>query len=441
MANASDTTFLEAEDHPLADSIPFAPPRRRLGDVHVSRWLLALLLLAPWGVVAALLTAVGLGFHIERGPSVPAAGSQAVPGNPGAWGQLECRTIRIDLPDEFVFVPPPNQPPVRWFFHGSSREQAVEFMKSAGITPVQQALLEKAKWTPDPQGVAVEPGDEFILSLPADTRAKIYSELIEFDENSRQIDPVWFEKGQVDERLKESGLAPSSIALLKSLLYPQGDSLLLFADFEPALRRLPNDAQRRLFMNAVSRKRAVLAGLHVTAESNMESIIDYWGADGRKKDVGPLLRALRHEGDSKINIVCLLPTFARERLYTYPLTASADVPGHKEDCFWSAMNFFNETPDNRVNDMSYLKQVLTTDYAAINQPTQMGDLIFLATPKDAVIHAAVYIADDLVFTKNGESYTQPWILMHMEDMLDTYAVKHPHNGPLKPLFYRKKTLF
>ena len=245
----------------------------------------------------------------------------------------------------------------------------------------------------------------------------------------------------MEDRLKDSGLSPSSIQLLKTLLYPQGDSLLLFADFEPALRRLPNDAERRLFMNAVSRKRAVLAGLRVTSESNMESIVDYWGAGGRKKDVGPLLHALRHEGDSKINIVCLLPNFARERLYTYPLTAGVDASGHKEDCFWSAMNFFNETPDNRVNDMSYLKQVLTTDYAAINQATQMGDLIFLATPKDAVIHAAVYIADDIVFTKNGESYTQPWILMRMEDMLDTYNVKHPHSGPLKTIFYRKKTLF
>ena len=171
--------------------------RGRSDAVRVSRWLLALVILAPWAVVAALLTAVGLGFHVERGKSLLAtAGSQAVPGKPAAWGQLECRTIRIDLPDEFVFVPPPNQPPVHWFFHGSSREQTVEFLKSAGITPAQQALLEKAKWTPDPQGVAVEPGDEFILSLAADARAKIYSQLVEFEENLRQIDPVWFERGK-----------------------------------------------------------------------------------------------------------------------------------------------------------------------------------------------------------------------------------------------------
>ena len=45
------------------------------------------------------------------------------------------------------------------------------------------------------------------------------------------------------------------------------------------------------------------------------------------------------------------------------------------------------------------------------------------------IHAAAYVADDMVFTKNGESCTQPWILMHMQDMIDTYAVKHPDQRP------------
>ena len=31
--------------------------------------------------------------------------------------------------------------------------------------------------------------------------------------------------------------------------------------------------------------------------------------------------------------------------------------------------------------------------------------------------------------------------LHMQDMIDTYAVKHPGSGPLKTIFYRKKTLF
>jgi hypothetical protein len=413
------------------------------GHFHVSRWFLASLMVAPWVIVAALLTLMSLGVRFERSKfaAAVASDSQVVPGKPGHWGQLEYRSLRIDLPDEFVFVPPPDQPPVHWVFHGYTKEKALEFLQASGITPAQRALVEKATWKTEAENVSVEPGDEFILSLKPDVRAKIYLTLVEFEENSRQIDPVWFRVGQVDDRLKDCSLSTSSIELLKSLLYPQGQSLLLFADFEPALRRLPNDEERKLFMNAVSRKRTLLAGLHVTPDSNMEAIIDYWGVGGRKKNVTPLLRALHHEGDAKVNIVCLLPDFPRDHIYMHPFSNSVDPAGLKQDCFWSAMNFFNDPPDNRVNDMNYLRDLLKTDYSAINQPTQLGDVVFLATAKDAVIHAAAYIADDVVFTKNGESYTQPWIFMHMEDMMDTYVVKHPSSGTLKALYYRKKTLF
>jgi hypothetical protein len=50
------------------------------------------------------------------------------------------------------------------------------------------------------------------------------------------------------------------------------------------------------------------------------------------------------------------------------------------------------------------------------------------------------VADDLVFTKNGEDFRQPWILMRMADMMDTYAVKYPNSGTLVPQFFRKKSL-
>ena len=310
VANTSDTSFLLAEEPAQGDSAHVCPAAAIRPEVTCVALVACVCWFSRRGRLwRLLLAAIGLGVHFQRRQviAIPPSPRRAVPGKPGTWGQLEYRTIKIDLPDEFVFVPPPNQPPVRWFFHGSNREQATEFLKSAGMAPAQLAIIEKAKWTPDPRGVVVEPGDDFILSLAADARAKIYSQLVEYDENSRQIDPVWFEKDRVDDRLKDSGLLPSSIELLKTLLYPQGDSLLLFADFEPALRRLPNDGERRLFMNAVSRKRTVLAGLHITAESNMESIIDYWGAGGRKKERRlRCLRALRHENDSKINIVCLL---------------------------------------------------------------------------------------------------------------------------------------
>ena len=37
-----------------------------------------------------------------------------------------------------------------------------------------------------------------------------------------------------------------------------------------------------------------------------------------------------------------------------------------------------------------------------------------------MIHAGAYVADDLVFTENGEDVRQPCDVMHMEDMIDSY---------------------
>ncbi len=229
--------------------------------------------------------------------------------------------------------------------------------------------------------------------------------------------------------------------MLKRLLYPQGDKKHLFADFEPATRCLPSDAERKHFMKAVSRKRAVLARLRLDPDADVEKIAQYWGIAGRRKDVLPLLEALhRVERDCTLNVVCLLPSFARDRLYRYPF-AAPDANGVKEDCYWSAFNFFNNTPDNRINDFSYMGEVLRRDYYRIEGPSQLGDLIFLAVGAEKnAIHVAAYVADDLVFTKNGEDLRQPWMLMHMADMIESYAVKYPNGGTLDRQFFRKKSL-
>ena len=144
----------------------------------------------------------------------------------------------------------------------------------------------------------------------------------------------------------------------------------------------------------------------------MEALAAYWGVNGRRKDITPLLESMRRvEGGCGINLICLLPNFARERLYNHPYT-TMDPAATKQDCFWSAFNFFKDVPDDRFNDMAYVRRVLDAEYYKILEPSQLGDLILLTTHDMTVVHAAAYVADDLVFTKNGSAYTQPWILMH-----------------------------
>ena len=151
------------------------------------------------------------------------------------------------------------------------------------------------------------------------------------------------------------------------------------------------------------------------------------------------MRCIVSNNGYEINVVFLLPNFARDHIYRHPFT-SIDDKGVKQDCFWSAFNFFNETSDNRFNDMAYIRDVVSRDYYQIQEPSQLGDLILVPAEDKTVIHAASYVADDLVFTKNGEDFRQPWILMHMEDMIDSYLVKYPKSGTLKPEFFRKKGL-
>ena len=49
-----------------------------------------------------------------------------------------------------------------------------------------------------------------------------------------------------------------------------------------------------------------------------------------------------------------------------------------------------------------------------------GDILLLMNDRNEIKHSAVYLADDLVFTKNGNNYRQPWMLMHIPDLLATY---------------------
>ena len=73
-----------------------------------------------------------------------------------------------------------------------------------------------------------------------------------------------------------------------------------------------------------------------------------------------------------------------------------------QDCFWSAYNFFNDPPDNSVENTHSVVQ-LNREYDRISNPSQLGDLMILTTRDGVPIHAAVYLADDIYFTKNGVS--------------------------------------
>ncbi len=429
---------------------------------------LALLLLAPWAVLVLLAwtardrSSAPAGSPADPPPTLAAGHSPAQPthhsaeraggvssgavvsngrvelGKPGRWGQLKYTRIAIELPEEFVYVPPRSDDrEVRWFFKGFTRDQFVALLESIDLG---DELLEKLLAAPcesAPDGLWVTPGDAVILALNPEARASLYSILVGFKENALYIDPFCYRPALLNERLERSGLTDQSLSLFKDLLYHHGPSLLLFADVEPALRKITDETEQRRFVKTISRRTTLLASLRITPDSNVAELVAYWGVGGRAKDLEPLLDSLRRvEGGTMLDVLHLLPRFVRQRLYTYP-PAVDETTVAKQDCFWSAFNMFNDEPDDRYADMNYAAEVLQTDYRHIVSPSQLGDLIFLATEDGTAVHAAAYIADDIVFTKNGAMYTQPWILMPLDDMVAIYSIPYPSDRPLKVHYYRR----
>jgi hypothetical protein len=418
----------------------------RAVHIHLSHKMLiilAILLISPCLIVSAALSYS----RVFRAGNKPLSSHsdetspQARLGNPGPWGQLLYVNVMIDIPDEFVILPPPDQPPLRWFFKDYSKEKVIELLKSADISQAQIDKIDPdTAWKSEDNGTWLTPGDELILSLNPDGRSKIYSILLANSENSEQMDPVWFQPETLDKQLSESGLAESSIKLLKSMLYRNGSPLLLFADKDAALHQIADDSERRLFIKTISRKATLMARLKIDAESDVEALAGYWGVGGRHKDVLPLINSIqRLEGGLNMSLIYLLPHFIRDHLYMYPFP-SPDLQAPKQDCFWSAFNAMSTQPDDRFSDTQFAGQTLIKDYYNIAQPSQLGDLVFLSDSDNQAIHAAVYIADDIVFTKNGFHCTQPWILMHLKDMVETYTARLPTGKQLKVVYYRQKNL-
>jgi hypothetical protein len=201
------------------------------------------------------------------------------------------------------------------------------------------------------------------------------------------------------------------------------------------LTKLSKDQQMRV-LKAVSGQRTLSLTLHVDKDDNIAELTEYWGRGRRSKDVRPLLESLaKIKGGGAIDIAHLLPGFARSRLYTYP-TPSTSEGSRLQNCHWTAFNFFSQMPDDRFTNLEDSLEELRENYYPIYRNPALGDLVVFSDAADPMFHVAVYIADDIVFTKNGTTFSLPWMYMRLDQMEEFYA------RPLtvKVSYYRHKSL-
>jgi hypothetical protein len=353
----------------------------------------------------------------------------------GTWGTLVTWDIELERPVEYP-TDEINHPRAQtWWFNGLKPEAVRSLLARNGLTAAQlSAALSPTNVSTYASGTIVKPSGDFLESLDAGARQKLYVGLAGLGINTYLDFPYIFPGNKIDTLYADEELNADDTALLKKLVYPNGGAVQL-GDYDYLLNRIPTVERRRAITRVLSRQSAVFAGLVIKPDTDIDKIAAYWGniSNVRITDLRPLMEALKElpEGGN-LSLFYLLPKFARDRLYTFPPPPHPGGP--VMDCHWTTFNFFNDPPDNRFNDPAFAVEYIHKNYYPIAAPSVYGDILLLMNDRDEIKHSAVFLADDLVFTKNGNNYRQPWMLMHISDLLETY----PATPPMKPVYMRRK---
>ena len=345
---------------------------------------------------------------------------------PGPWGDLEYYYTYLEAPPHLMALI--NTPSSRtiWDLPGKNPIQLREFLIQAGmlIRNVDKVLQVSVPFQGGPD-YRLFPPTEIVKSLPDQVRAVIYAELRKFAANRDYRFPVIIESRDVQSWFKGSDLKPETIALIEKLSYSMGNSLA-FSDTAAVLSHISSDPEERIFLKALTRTRSLILNLKITADSDFKTLRSYWSAGYKSKDIIPIFESYASTpGVERLDVSHLLPPTPRKYLYTFP-TFSLGVDGTFPDSFWTALNFFRYQPSDEFNDIESVMSYAQANYLPAQKPYGFGDLLIFSNPiNKRTLHAAVVIADDIVYTKNSRSLLRPFMLMKIDDLLTrfTYDLK------------------
>jgi hypothetical protein len=398
------------------------------------RWLIALAaaFLAPWAVV------VWLYLDTPRaGAAPPVSSGPSVRSNGGPWGNLLASPIVISPPLEYVPANGGRNDDPVWFFPDTAADLLNAFWASVGFSNGDVAHLRaRTHAFAQIKGQVVTPDRDWIRAMPTAIRTRLYPELAKSRLNEDQEQAFRFLGTTTAEWLDGSLISPATRALVEPLIYRVGD-FLYFADIEAVRPLVADSAELQRLVKTLLRHSTLLVRLSVPREADVDPLAEYWGRGGRRTDIRPLLESVAGaDADRSIDVVHLLPAFARNHLYRYPKLTTADFERPLlANCLWSSLNFFSEEPDDRYLDPDLAIAALRTNYYVVEHGYQLGDIVAFLDDDGDLFHVAVYVANDIAFTKNGTSPGSPWTLMSIPHIKEYYRA---HADKMRLIYHRRK---
>lgn len=351
----------------------------------------------------------------------------------GPWGSLQYYAIILSYPKNLLAELRLPADKTHWHFPEDdslaleSLLNGIGFPKTVGDRPWGKAL--QAWGNVEEGGISVFPEPDLLEALTPETRTKLAEILRRSPVNEKYLDPIVIVSGDTFSWYKDCGLNDETIKLIDKLTYHRGDSLV-WSDLGYVSSRLETLEERRALVRAATRVRSLVLRIRVGGDSDLSAISDYWSAGYKRKAVAPIFECIAGNPHvENLDVVHLLPPVPRRLLYTFPLLEDSREFGTL-DCHWTAFNFFrSQSLLNNIRGRAMTEQFYERyERIAFDEPLRYGDvIIFMDLKTNDATHSVVYIAGDIVFTKNGESISSPWIFSRYGDVLAGYGHVFPES--------------
>ncbi len=363
--------------------------------------------------------AIFLGLGLACPSLSGASGENAWKARPGPWGELEVRTVYLEAPDPLLAAVAKPNAVTRWVFEQMSEGGVRELLQKHGVpAPMVARLLDPASRTVSDNIVKLFPTVEELASLSVATRSSLYRELAKSPANEYQRDPVYILGGDMEDWLADSGLSAEQVALFRKLLWNRGEALA-FSDIQALLTLAKGPEETRNTFRALTRVRSLLVELKLPLRVDRDIFLDYWSAGMTDTSQLTFLRSmLRRRASQSIDITHLFPNLPRQRIFTFP-ELEWGLKSRFPDCHWTSLNFGATTASDDYLDTGKAAARLLGAYQAVEAPYRFGDVLCFLDEGEG-LHTCVYVADDIVFTKNGDSVLAPWVLMQLKDVESVY---------------------
>lgn len=359
-----------------------------------------------------------------EGAASPAPQRQLAIATEGPWGQLEYYEVPLEFPAEHLAnLSTPSQY-VEWIFQAATHEEMDSNLAAAGLSPAEiTSTFFGCTIIQDEDILRVYPTDEAVLTMSPETRSKLYRLLSQYNQNRFYRRPVYINTQNLSLWFRGSAVDREAITDVSRLAYPtpNGQGFYL-SDVAFTLRRASTAVEERDLLQGLLRASGLIVRLRLSSESLNPGIGDYWTAGFKNKAVMPLLESVVAQNDgTTIDIAHLIPAVPRQFLNQFPDTQDA-ADGKLPDWFWTCYNFFRNTPRPVYADNPDRDKLILKEFEPALPPNQFGDMLLLNSG-GRIIHGCIYIAADIVYTKNGPDIYSPWVLMRIQDVVGYHDVQ------------------